>query len=443
MLTMFEGPRSCRAINLVRHVTPADPPPALSQPLQDLDALLGEFKQQDFAANLNSSPHSSATPTPSANPSPTPNRPHGPSSAFRFLGSGRRASAAGSRDRPSSLSIPSPVPSATATSTSTSGPNRTSQLLEPSHPLRRGSGASNDSGTSGAEYFDAKPTAEQLVRMYAHALAALKVQHHELARAVRAAQEAQAPALGGAGGRGGEREREREETGPLGLRTYAGRSSAAYHRHTPSRASSFSIASGETDYEDALPGEFVLEEEDSASDKSSEEEGEKDSDEEEEEGNSSYDSAGPSPQGGTPNPAAPTATAAGPVVRRSQLPHPIAGDEFSMLGLLRKNVGKDLSTISFPVTMNEPLSALQRICEELEYADDLLHRAAKEASSIERLVLVTTFAIAGHSGNKYRSSRKPFNPLLGETYEAIRPDKGQSGLQLRTARGRGLTNRFA
>ncbi|KAL8280331.1 hypothetical protein RQP46_007248 [Phenoliferia psychrophenolica] len=111
------------------------------------------------------------------------------------------------------------------------------------------------------------------------------------------------------------------------------------------------------------------------------------------------------------------------VVRRTAMPFPTAGDEFSMLGMLRKNVGKDLSTISFPVTMNEPLSGLQRITEDFEYAD-LLHRAAASADPMERLALVATFAISGSSSNKYRSSRKPFNPLLGETYECIRPDKG-------------------
>jgi len=397
------------------------PPP---QPLQDLDALLGEFKQADFVAALTPSPHNSAH----SSAQPSPSRQHGSGSAFRFLGSGRRASAAREAyPRPASnplpiSSLPPPVPG------SASASSRSSQLLEPHHPLRRGSAASNDSAGSAADYFDAKPTAEQLVRMYAHALATLKAQHNELVQLVKASQ-VQAPGLG-----------ERDETGPLGLRTYASRSSAGYHRHTPSRASSFSVASGETDYEDALPGEFVLEEEESTSEKESEDEDtdhrqEDDTTDDDDGANSTYDSAD-NTQHNSPNPATPTAAETDkPVVRRAQLPHPIAGDEFSMLGLLRKNVGKDLSTISFPVTMNEPLSALQRICEELEYADDLLHRAAAAKDSIERLVLVTTFAIAGNSGNKYRSSRKPFNPLLGETYEAVRPDKGKSSLGCARARG--------
>ncbi|GAA5840651.1 hypothetical protein JCM9279_007390 [Rhodotorula babjevae] len=111
------------------------------------------------------------------------------------------------------------------------------------------------------------------------------------------------------------------------------------------------------------------------------------------------------------------------VKRRSQLPAPVSGDEFSMLSILRKNVGKDLSTISFPVTMNEPLSALQRVAEELEYSE-LLDRAAQATDPVERLTLVAVWAVSGASSNKFRGSRKPFNPLLGETYECIRPDKG-------------------
>ena len=46
--------------------------------------------------------------------------------------------------------------------------------------------------------------------------------------------------------------------------------------------------------------------------------------------------------------------------RRSRLPapRPETGD-FSLWGLLRKNIGKDLSKISMPVSLNEPLSMLQ------------------------------------------------------------------------------------
>lgn len=61
--------------------------------------------------------------------------------------------------------------------------------------------------------------------------------------------------------------------------------------------------------------------------------------------------------------------------------------------------------------MNEPMNALERIAEELEYSE-LLDAAAKATDSTERLTLVATFAISATSGNKYRGSRKPLCVLL-------------------------------
>ncbi|GAA6016301.1 hypothetical protein JCM11491_006808 [Sporobolomyces phaffii] len=110
------------------------------------------------------------------------------------------------------------------------------------------------------------------------------------------------------------------------------------------------------------------------------------------------------------------------VDRRKSLPSQ-SGPEEGLLGLAKQVIGKDLSNISLPVTTNEPISALQRIAEELEYTE-LLDRAVAAADPLERLTLVAVFAISTYGGNKYRVTRKPFNPLLGETFEWIRPDKG-------------------
>ncbi|KAI4854537.1 hypothetical protein E4T44_00112 [Aureobasidium sp. EXF-8845] len=100
----------------------------------------------------------------------------------------------------------------------------------------------------------------------------------------------------------------------------------------------------------------------------------------------------------------------------------------SLIGFLRKNAGKDLSTVSMPVTANEPLSALQRLAEPFESVD-LLHKASSLSSpdkALDRLVYVTAFAISNFASNrvKERAIRKPFNPMLGETYELIRSDLG-------------------
>ena len=112
------------------------------------------------------------------------------------------------------------------------------------------------------------------------------------------------------------------------------------------------------------------------------------------------------------------------VVRRNHVPPPTIMPP-SLIGFLRKNVGKDLSTISMPVSANEPSSLLQRASEQLEYSE-LLDTAAGATDGVERLIYVTAFAISSLSGSrvKERSIRKPFNPMLGETYELVREDKG-------------------
>lgn len=98
----------------------------------------------------------------------------------------------------------------------------------------------------------------------------------------------------------------------------------------------------------------------------------------------------------------------------------------SLISFLRKNVGKDLSTIAMPVSSNEPMSALQRVAEQMEYSE-LLDAAVNDSSDANaRLLHITAFAISSFSSTrvKERAMRKPFTPLLGETFELVREDKG-------------------
>ena len=76
-----------------------------------------------------------------------------------------------------------------------------------------------------------------------------------------------------------------------------------------------------------------------------------------------------------------------------------------------------------PVTINEPLNVLQRLCEELEYSE-LLDKAANIEDSRQRMLHIAAFAVSSYSSAYYRAGHKPFNPLLCETYECIREDKG-------------------
>lgn len=100
----------------------------------------------------------------------------------------------------------------------------------------------------------------------------------------------------------------------------------------------------------------------------------------------------------------------------------------SLIAFVRKNVGKDLSTISMPVSSNEPLSLLQKLAEQVEYSQ-LLDQASKQTSVVDRLLHVTAFAVSQFSGNRARERaiRKPFNPLLGETFELVRTENEVPG----------------
>ncbi|XP_044306637.1 oxysterol-binding protein-related protein 3 isoform X5 [Varanus komodoensis] len=110
--------------------------------------------------------------------------------------------------------------------------------------------------------------------------------------------------------------------------------------------------------------------------------------------------------------------------RRTCLPAPCPNtSNISLWNILRNNIGKDLSKVAMPVELNEPLNTLQRLCEELEYSD-LLDKAAHTPSLFERMVYVAAFAVSAYASSYYRAGSKPFNPVLGETYECIREDKG-------------------
>jgi hypothetical protein len=85
---------------------------------------------------------------------------------------------------------------------------------------------------------------------------------------------------------------------------------------------------------------------------------------------------------------------------------------------------QDLSRIAMPVNFNEPISFAQRLCEDLEYSE-LLHRAASCTTSAERMVWVAAFTASGFATQAKKRTGKPFNPLLGETYELDR--RAESG----------------
>ena len=132
----------------------------------------------------------------------------------------------------------------------------------------------------------------------------------------------------------------------------------------------------------------------------------------------------------------------------------------NLWSIMRNCIGKELSKIPMPVNFSEPLSVLQRITEDLEYAHLLLdvssfwfisiiwycvQSGAQAEDSLVQMCWVAAYAVSSYSTTGYYSlysiiyririlwrpreffiagnrTTKPFNPLLGETFECDRRD---------------------
>uniref|UniRef100_A0A667YGC2 Oxysterol-binding protein n=2 Tax=Myripristis murdjan TaxID=586833 RepID=A0A667YGC2_9TELE len=105
------------------------------------------------------------------------------------------------------------------------------------------------------------------------------------------------------------------------------------------------------------------------------------------------------------------------IQRRTHIPDK-PNYSLNLWSIMKNCIGKELSKIPMPVNFNEPLSMLQRLTEDLEY-HELLDKAARCDSSLEQMCLVAAFSVSSYSTTVYRTA-KPFNPLLGETYELDR-----------------------
>uniref|UniRef100_A0A3Q3J980 Oxysterol-binding protein n=1 Tax=Monopterus albus TaxID=43700 RepID=A0A3Q3J980_MONAL len=103
--------------------------------------------------------------------------------------------------------------------------------------------------------------------------------------------------------------------------------------------------------------------------------------------------------------------------RRTRIPDK-PNYSLNLWSIMKNCIGKELSKIPMPVNFNEPISMLQRLSEDLEY-HELLDKAAKCHSSLEQMCYVAAFSVSSYSTTIYRTG-KPFNPLLGETYELDR-----------------------
>lgn len=83
-------------------------------------------------------------------------------------------------------------------------------------------------------------------------------------------------------------------------------------------------------------------------------------------------------------------------------------------------MGKDISKVSVPVFFNDPTSLLQKAAQSMEY-NYLLDLAGVEPDAARRMALVMIHGVTQITVCE-RTTSKPFNPLLGETFEYVTED---------------------
>ena len=76
--------------------------------------------------------------------------------------------------------------------------------------------------------------------------------------------------------------------------------------------------------------------------------------------------------------------------------------------------------VSLPVRLFEKRSTIEKICDLWCTGPHFLKRAALESDPVERLKFVISFIVSGM--HQVATQRKPFNPIIGETYEGVWPD---------------------
>ena len=106
---------------------------------------------------------------------------------------------------------------------------------------------------------------------------------------------------------------------------------------------------------------------------------------------------------------------------RRTLPNKIPPRQLSIWSCVKEFVGRDLTRITMPIFVNEPLSFMQRISES--FLHHTLMQKIIEKNPIERLEYFAANYALFQSSHTYRTL-KPFNPLLGETYELRNEEKG-------------------
>ena len=82
--------------------------------------------------------------------------------------------------------------------------------------------------------------------------------------------------------------------------------------------------------------------------------------------------------------------------------------------------GQGIVAVSLPVRIFERRSTIEKMTDLWVTGPKYLTLAAQAKDPLERLKHVITFAVSGM--HQIATQRKPFNPILGETFEGYWPD---------------------
>ena len=74
-----------------------------------------------------------------------------------------------------------------------------------------------------------------------------------------------------------------------------------------------------------------------------------------------------------------------------------ANKKFSVWSFIKNNIGKDFAKSPLPVNLNEPLSLLQRLAEQMLYSE-LLDKASRTTDDLEQMCLLGAFAVSVTQG---------------------------------------------
>ena len=103
---------------------------------------------------------------------------------------------------------------------------------------------------------------------------------------------------------------------------------------------------------------------------------------------------------------------------RPELPLKQEEQPVPIFKIISKFIGQDIMRVSLPVCLNEPFSHLQRMCEGTNTGLIMVKKAVQEQDSVRRTAFCMIASIAEYYSTKLRN-KKPFNPMLGETFEMV------------------------